>query len=195
MWGKRLMLAGAVVLGLMLSLRGSQAQAPARQATFTAKTVNLSVGAGQPLKIDVFRWSTDAERTTLVNAWNDPKALAAAMQKAMSLGTIWTNESLGYTIRYASTETLPSGVERVVVITDGQLGAWSGQIWKPVHAPSDASYPFSLIELRLSRSGSGEGKMSLTGKVVAEGNALALGDWETAPVLLRPVKRETESQK
>src|SRR5262245_13648744 len=33
----------------------------ARHETFVARTVNLSVGAGQDMKIDIFRWSSDDE--------------------------------------------------------------------------------------------------------------------------------------
>ncbi len=63
--------------------------------------------------------------------------------------------------------------------------------------PRRQDYPFSLIELRFSRSGVGEGKMSLTSKVVANdtGQALVLGDYDAAPVLLRPVKRESGPSK
>ena len=180
------------------SLGDGRALAQAKRETFTAKTVNMSVGAGQNVKIDVFRWSTEDERKPLlsaVNANND-KALADAIQKAPSLGSIWTNESLGYSIRYAFTDTLGNGMERVIVLTDRQLGSWSGPIWKPLQAFGTVSYPFSLLELRVTRAGTGEGKMSMAGKVVADENAktLVLGDYDTAPVLLRPVKHESEHQ-
>jgi hypothetical protein len=51
--------------------------------------------------------------------------------------------------------------------------------------------------MRFSRSGVGEGKMSLTSKVVADdtGQSLVLGDYDAAPVLLRPVKRESGPSK
>ena len=68
----------------------------------------MSVGSGQDLRMDVFRWSTDDERNTLVTALKDKndKAFAEAVQKAPSLGSIWTNESLGYAIRYAYHDVL-----------------------------------------------------------------------------------------
>ena len=191
---------GSLALGLLLAARiDGRAQAPAKYETFTAKTVNMSVGAGQNVKIDIFRWSTEDERKVLVSVVtdNNEKALADAIQKAPSLGSIWTSESLGYSIRFAFRDTLASGMERVIVLTDGQLGSWSGQIWKPLRASGTASYPFSLIELRVNRTGTGEGKMSMAGKVVADDNAktLTLGDYDAAPVLLRPVKHESEHQK
>src|SRR5215471_1964699 len=188
------------VLGLLLTGRtDGRAQAPAKHETFTAKTVNLSVGTGQDLKVDLFRWSSDDERAALVAALKDSnaKTLADAIQKAASLGTIWTNESLGYTIRYAYRDTMSNGSERVIFATDGRLGSWSGQIWKPLHAAATVDYPFSVIELRLSRSGTGEGKMSIAGKVVADEAAktIALADYDASPILLRPVKHDSSAQK
>ena len=193
---------GLLALGLLTAARidgRAQAPAPAKHETFTAKTINMSVGASQNVKIDVFRWSTEDERKALVSAVKDhnEKAIAEAFQKAPSLGSIWTNESLGYSIRYAFSDTMANGMERVIVLTDSQLGSWSGQIWKPLQASGSVSYPYSLIELRLNRTGTGEGKISLAGTVIADDNArtLTLGDYDAAPVLLRPVKHESEHQK
>jgi hypothetical protein len=189
----------ACVVGLVVAGRiDGRAQAPAKHETFTAKTVNMSVGAGQDLKIDVFRWSSDDERAALLAALkdNNEKALATAIQKAASLGTIWTNESLGYTVKYAYRDTMSNGSERVILATDGRPGSWSGQIWKPLHA-SAADYPFTVIELRLGRAATGEGKMSLASKVVADDAAktIALADYDTSPILLRPVKYDSGNQK
>ena len=190
----------ALAIGLLaVSFGDGLAQAQAKHETFTARTVNMSVGAGQNVKIDIFRWSTEDERKALVAAVKDhnDKAITDALQKAPSFGSIWTNENLGYSIRYAFSDTTTNGMERVVVVTDSQLGSWSGQIWKPVQAAGNVTYPFSLIELRVNRTAAGEGKMSLSGTVVADDRAgtLTLSDYDRAPVLLRPVKHESEHLK
>jgi hypothetical protein len=190
----------ACVLGLVVAGRiDGRAQGPAKPETFTAKTVNMSVGAGQDLKIDVFRWSGDDERAALITALkdNNEKALGETIQKAASLGTIWTNESLGYTVRYAYRDTTSNGSERVILATDGHLGSWSGQVWKPVHGSVTVEYPFTVIELRLGRAATGEGKMSIAGKVVADEAAktIALADYDASPILLRPVKHDSGNQK
>jgi hypothetical protein len=196
----RIAVACACVFGLVVAGRiDGRAQAPATHETFTAKTINMSVGAGQDLKIDVFRWSSDEERAALMAAvqGNNEKALAETIQKAASLGTIWTNESLGYTVRYAHRDTMPNGSERVILATDGHLGSWSGQVWKPLHGAATADYPFTVIELRLGRAGTGEGKMSIAGKVGADESAktIALAGYDTSPTLLRPVKHDSANQK
>jgi hypothetical protein len=180
------LVAGVIATGL--------AQGQPNSEAFSAKTSNMRVGSGQDLKMDVFRWSSDDERNGILTALKDPagKALADAVQKAPSLGTIWTNESLGYTIRYAYHDTLPAGSERVVLATDRRFGSWSGQPWKPL-APFDAEdQSVWVIELHLSPGGIGEGKMSLTSKIGTDetGKTLALVGYPAAPVLLRNVKKE-----
>jgi len=198
--GGRIAVACACVFGLVLAGRiDARAQAPAKHETFTAKAVNMSVGAGQDFKIDVFRWSSDEERAALIAALkdNNEKALAETIQKAASLGTIWTNESLGYTIRYAYRDMMSNGSERVILATDGRLGSWSGQVWKPLHPSATVDYPFSVIELRMTRGGTGEGKMSLASKIVADeaSKTIALADYDASSVLLRPVKHDSSPQK
>ena len=182
---------------LAATVAGLRAQGPVKAEVLSARTINMSVGSGQELKIDVFRWSTDDQRNALLSALNDKadSALTDAIEKAPSLGTIWTNENLGYTIRYAYRDVLPNGVERVIIVTDRRLGSWSGQVWKAVNQSTAVNYPFSLIELHLNRNGTGEGKMSLTTKVAADagGKTLVVAGYDAAPVLLRNVKRESGS--
>jgi hypothetical protein len=177
----------------------AQAPAQAQRETFTARTINLAVGAGQDLKMDVFRWSTDDERRVILTALKEKgdTGLADALQKSPSLGSIWTNESLGYTIRYAYRDSLSNGSDRVILLIDRRLGSWTGQPWKTTRSAETPDYPFALIELHLTRAGTGEGKMSLATKVAADegGMTLALADYNAAPVLLRPVKQESERQK
>src|SRR5579885_2073807 len=73
------------------------AQEPAKQPIqhFTATAVNVT-GAPDPLKIDLLRWSTDAERDQVVSAFDKgEKEFAAAIAKVPTLGYIWTSESAG----------------------------------------------------------------------------------------------------
>jgi hypothetical protein len=168
------------------------ANTPPKFDTFTATTAGLASGSGEAIKINVFKWASDEDRAKLLATLGEKgdKALGEAVAGAPSVGYVWTSESLGYPIRYAAMMMLPNGGERVIVLTDRRLGTWSGAPWK---AASDANdYPYTLIELRLSRSGSGEGKMSLAGKVAADQTAktIALENYDSAPVLLKSAKRE-----
>jgi hypothetical protein len=160
--------------------------------TFTATTANLASGSGEAIKINIFKWATDEDRAKILAALGEKgdKGLGEVISALPSAGYVWTSESLGYPVRYAATVNLPSGGERVIVLTDKRLGAWSGTPWKAAKDEND--YQYTLIELRLSRSGSGEGKMSLAGKVGADQAAKTVGleNYEGAPVLLKSAKRE-----
>src|SRR3989475_13183294 len=49
----------------------SRAQAPGAEVTFTATSSNVN-DAGRGVRINVFRWSSDDDRNTLVAAMNPP---------------------------------------------------------------------------------------------------------------------------
>jgi hypothetical protein len=203
-----LALAGTAAAVAQGTTQGTKPQAPAQGTkppaaqpqtapkfeTYTATTANLSVGAGQKIKINVLRWATDEDRNKAITSFKEKgeKQLLEAFQSQPSAGYVWTDETLGYSVRYAHRQSQPDGGERIVLFTDRPLGSWSGKPWKAAAQVEGADYPFTLVELRLNRAGTGEGKMSLAGKVTVdqEGKTLALENYQSAPVLLRGVKHE-----
>jgi hypothetical protein len=125
-------------------------------------------------------------------------ALTAAISRAPTVGYLWTTDVTGYSIKYAYHAPWPGGGERIVLATDRRLGAYSPG-WKPA-VGADASaksaveatdYDFTLVEIRLDGKGSGEGKTSLTAKVVADSQArtLALDNYSATPAILEHVTR------
>ena len=116
------------------------------------------------------------------------EALTTAITKAPTIGYIWTDEVTGYSIKYAFRLPLPAGGERVVLATSRVLGGGSIQ-WKPTEPATD--YEFTVIELRLNAKGLGEGKTSLTSKVIVDNDArtLAIENYTAAPVILQNVKK------
>ena len=116
-------------------------------------------------------------------------ALTAALGKAPTVGYLWTSEVVGYSIKYAYRIPLPDGGERIILVTDRRLGAGTGG-WK-VATGTPTDYEFTLIELRMDSKGSGEGKASLTSKVIFENEAktLALDNYAATPAVLQNVKR------
>lgn len=230
-------LLGAVIFGASLYAQAPKpaaAPAPAaREVRLTATATNVK-DAGTPVKIQIFRWSTDEERTPLVATLTAPPPAAApargratapagdaaagraaraggaggrggrggapaapvspieafttALQKAPTLGYIWTTDVTGYSIKYAWHATQPDGTERIVLATDRRLGAYSpGWTLKSGGTPTD--YDFTLLELHLDAKG-GEGKASLTTKIAADNDTklLALENYAAAPAILQ-VKR------
>jgi len=116
--------------------------------------------------------------------------LTAAIQKASTVGILWTSESTGYSLHYAYRFPQPDGGERIIFATDRRLGVWNNQ-WKPTGSAKPTDYEFSIIELRLNSKGEGEGKASLTGKVTidSEGKTIALEGYPALPVVFKGVKR------
>jgi hypothetical protein len=105
------------------------------------------------------------------------------------VGYLWSSESAGYSLRYAYRLKQADGTERIIFATDRRLGAWNNS-WKPT-GPEAPAYEFSVLELRLNAKGEGEGKSSLTGKVVVDSavNSIALDGYAASPVILKDVKR------
>jgi hypothetical protein len=209
----------------------------------TATPANVS-GPRDPIRIELFRWSTDAERDQLLAAWTNPVAprragrgrgpdpndpanapdpngpqgragrggrgrgseaqpqappkpessLATALGNAPTLGYLWSSEVAGYSLRYAVRLPEQDGKDRIVLITDRRLGAWN-DLWKPAGPAPASDYEFSVIEIRLNSGGAGEGKSSLTGKIVVDGAAksFALENYSGLPMLLTGVKESKPS--
>ena len=116
--------------------------------------------------------------------------LTTALSKSATVGYLWTNEVVGYSIKYAYRTPLPDGGERIILATDRPLGAGTAG-WRPTTTGAPAEYQFTVIEIRMDSKGSGEGKSSLTSKVILdnETKTLALDNYAATPAILQNVKR------
>ena len=180
-----------LVLGLILAATMAQAQVKGPIERYAATTANVS-SAGEPVTIELLKWSTDADRDRLASvlAWYGDKEVAGAMP---TVGYLWTSASAGYSIRYAYKITGTDGGQRIILMTDRKLGAWSPEVWKPSAAGvTPDEKPFSIIELRVNKAGQGEGKTSLTTKVTFEAatKSIALENYAAQPVILKGVTRK-----
>jgi hypothetical protein len=202
------------------------AQAPATPVlSLTATTENVS-GAHDPVRIDVLRWSTDAERNALLAGWNMTAApapaargggrggggggrgrgggapvdvpkptpetsLAAALEKAPTIGYLWSSEVAGYALRYAAKSADPAGGERIVFITDRRLGL-NNDRWNLAGGAAPQTADFSIIEIHLPAKLDGEGKTSLLGKPAIDTTAKTFGleNYASLPVNLKGVKKK-----
>jgi hypothetical protein len=166
-----------------------------------------------PLTIDLYRWSTDAERAPLLVALSAPPPsppttaapaptgrggrggrgtappasplarLTTAIKAAPTVGFIWGSGPTGYSIKYAWHSSQDGG-DRIVLVTDRRLGAHEPSWPQAFGATTDAD--FTVIEMRIDGKG-GEAKASLTTAVVvdAEAKTLALDGYAAAPALLK----------
>jgi hypothetical protein len=121
---------------------------------------------------------------------NPIASLTAAIDRLPTVGYVWTNEVTGYSIKYAYHAPLPDGGERIILGTDRRLGG-SSPSWKLLAVSTPTDYEFTLVEIRLDPKGSGEGKASLTTKVMVDNEAktIALENYSAASPILQSVKR------
>jgi hypothetical protein len=115
--------------------------------------------------------------------------LTDAIGKAPTVGYIWTDEVVGYSIKYAF--HMPSdGGERIILAADRRLGGFTNS-WKPAGNATSTNYEFTVVELRFDAKGAGEGKTSLTTKVVLDeaAKSLVLENYSGTPVMLTGVKK------
>jgi len=173
-----------------------------------------AAAAVAPMTIELWRWSTDTERATLVTAFSAPPAapkpaaagragrgargapsaapppsplerLTTAIKATPTVGFIWSDGPTGYSVKYAWRAASPDGYERVILAIDRRLGANSTS-W-PQAAGAAAAAEFTVMEMRIDGKGLGEAKTSLTSPVVvdAEAKTLALDAYADAPALLK----------
>ena len=168
----------------------AQAQVKGPIERYAATTANVAA-PGEPITIELTKWSTDADRDRLASvlAWYGEKEVAGAMP---TVGYLWTSASAGYSIRYAYRIPGADGGQRIILLTDRKLGAWSPDTWKPVAAGTPDPSSFSVIELRVNKAGQGEGKTSLTTKVTFEAatKSIALENYAAQPVILKGVAKK-----
>jgi hypothetical protein len=145
-----------IALTLVLTATAIQAQVKGPIERYTATTANVN-GAGEPITIELLQWSTDADRDRLASvlAWYGEKEVAGALK---TVGYLWTSASAGYSIRYAYRIPGADGGQRIILLTDRKLGAWSPEAWKPTAAATPDPNSFSVIELRVNRAGQAKEK-------------------------------------
>lgn len=162
------------------------------KARFTATTANTS-SPGDTVRFDLIRWSTDMERDQLFTAMESSgdMGLLGLLQKAPTIGYVWTTETAGYPLRYAYRVSMADGGDRIILAIDRQLGSFEPQRWKLSGTAPRTDYPFTVIELRISKAGLGEGKTSLNSKVITDTTAktIALDNYAATPILFQGVKK------
>jgi hypothetical protein len=165
----------------------SHAQTLGEPEEFTAiaiKNNNLGSGAGTVL-IKVTRWSTEAERSRLLQALKTKgqDKLLDELQGMKSVGTIRTPDSLAYDLRYAHQQPGEDGGSQIVLATDRPIG-----FWEATNRPRTIQYPFTVIQMQMGRDGTGKGTLSYATKIVARKNVIELEDFATQPIMLTDIR-------
>jgi hypothetical protein len=179
-----------VLLGGLVALHS---QTLGQKERFTAVAIvnnNLGSGAGI-VQIDVNRWSTQSERTALLNVLQKSGAekLLDELQDMRPTGTIKTPDSLAYDLRYANQTPLPEGGRRIVLATDRPIG-----FWEATRRPRTIDYPFTVIQMEIDRNGEGKGTLSYATKIISQGNTIVLENFATQPIMLTQIKSDVHTE-
>ena len=207
----RAMTTAAVGIAMVAGLAAAPAGVAAFAERFTAFAVDLGVPAGGidvpqprdkripasgkagPVEFVVERYSTDAERDTLMKALQDkgPDKLLETLQNLPRIGYLRTPNSIGYDLRFARKVPGEDGGEKITLMTDRYI-----TFWEATNRPRTIDYPFTLIEVRIGPEGKGEGKLSLATRITYDkkNNTVVLEDYKSQPTLLNEVKREVASR-
>jgi hypothetical protein len=182
--------AAVVAIAGPLHLR---AQTIGEPEEFTAVAIvnnNLASGAGTVL-MRVTRWSTESERSRLINTLKSkgPDKLLDELADMKSVGTIRTPDSLAYDLRYAHQSAAPDGGRQIVLATDRPIGFWEAS-----RQPRTIQYPFTVIQMQIGADGRGKGTLSYATKITAHGNTIELENFATQPVMLTDIKAEASKR-
>ena len=179
-----------IAIGLLAALATlALAERPKPIATFRAFAVSEMGGGAGVVQIEIYRWSTDAERQSLLDklATKGPDATMTALMKLPQVGFIKTPDSLGYALFYARQTPLPDGGHRVVMATDRSLTF--GQMIRQGIANE---YDYSVVQMEFPKSGKGKGTLVLAGEALIDPKTqkFEVKNYQGAPVLLRDIEEK-----
>ena len=154
---------------------------------FEAYAVSLGTGRSAVIEIAINRWSTDAERDTLLTTlqeFGQDKLLDALMKIRPPVGYIRRTGSVAWDLYYARNHAMPDGSRRVVCATNRPVNFGEAS-----NNTRSMDYQFTIIELRLGANGEGEGKIVPAAKVTwdHEAKRLEIENYNALPVDLTKV--------
>ena len=175
---------GAALLSMRMPRASAQTLGEPEEITATAIVNNARASGAGTVLIRVTRWSTDMERTRLIETLQErgSEQLLDELQGMQSVGTIRTPDSLAYDLRYAHQRPGEDGGRQIVLATDRPIG-----FWEAVHQPRTIQYPFTVIQMQIGPDGKGKGTLSYATKIVAHRDVVELENFDTQPVMLTEI--------
>jgi len=140
----------------------SQVTLPVRLSSFAINGNGTRAGT---IGILVERWSTDAERDALAKTFKEqgPAKALEAVRGSQPVGHMRGVETIGWELRFARETVLPDGVTRIMLLTDRPVGFVA-----PPGQPASVDHPYTVLDLRINKDGSGVGYASTNTKLVLD---------------------------
>ena len=158
--------------------------------SFTGFAINMNGGGGTAtVDFTIQRWSTDAERESLLKIIRENKnptdKLLSALQKLPKVGWIRTTNSVSWDLHYARQNPLDEGGRQIVVGTDRKIGFAEAS-----NSGRSMDYPFTIVEFHLNKDDEGQGKIMVATKIyVDKKNNIVLENWGQEPVRFNEIKK------
>ena len=189
---------GLLVLIAPLSARQTDMPTKADPLRFTAFAVSMPAGKAGTVDIAIERWTTDAERQSLLDvlagssfkAGGQDKLLTALQKVKPRVGYIRTPTSLGWDLRYARENILPEGIRQIVIATDKPVSFLAARSGARV-----MDYPFTFVEMRMKPNDKGEGRLLAATAVEFKNGRLELENYGQEPVRLTSITQQESKKK
>jgi hypothetical protein len=185
-----------LVVGLTLGLGPAPLSAAEQEVPLNFDAVAVNMGNVGPrgqarLQIRVNRWSTDEERTKLMESLRAQtgqprdRTLADSLFDKESVGTIREQQSLSYDLRYSRSVDTEDGGRQIILATDREIGF--AESWR---SSRTLDYNVSLIILNLDASGRGDGQLLLGAEFVWDEakNQVVITNFSSEPIRLTSVR-------
>jgi hypothetical protein len=183
---------GLLLAGALRPLNAPGLAAANAVERFTATAVAASRAGVPPvaIKIEILidRWSTDAERDRLIETLKikGSNRLLALIRSFPSIGHISTSTSSGTSLRFAHAKPTDDGGRQIIIATERPMSLSDQR----TRLRRTADHPFSLVDIRIERSGSGVGKLAYAAELVynRKTGAIEIENYATEPVRLTDVR-------
>ena len=181
-----------------VAVRAQTAGQPIRLSAWAVSMANVATGSNAVLDIRVNKWSTEKQRQELIAVFLDKgqDALLSKLQDMPDMGRLSipgrqgpdpNQTRLGWTLRYTNQSPLPDGGMRILIATDRVMSFQEVR-----NRPRSYDYPFTFLEIHLTKDGTGEGKMAVATQLQYDKkkNTIIFENYSTEPVRLTNVKVE-----
>ena len=123
-------------------------------------------------------------RTALIE--KGPDGLLKALKKMPRVGYLRLPGQLGYDLRYAWQLPVEGGGRRILLAPDRRIGFREAR-----NHGSDTDYPFTVLELRLDKNDTGEGKRAIAAQIGVNTatNVIEIANYSNEPVRLNAVRK------
>jgi len=152
-----------VVVGLVLALGALPVVAkdkPTIIESYDANALVQTAGAGSMATINIYRWSSDAERDEILgvikSATSGDRDVAQALRGQEKAGYAFMSGRQGYPLRYARAFKMDDGKRQIILATDRPVSFQEGYTGSMA-----GDFDVSIIILNVDENGKGDGILSV----------------------------------